>query len=81
MHYNLVKRASRAYLEEIANRAHEMREMYDCINTLQQTPFIVNKSVYQVMKTIFQKKLPIAGFPAHKLELPIKPLECLSRFT
>ena len=28
MHYNMVKRASRAYLEEIANRAHEMPEVY-----------------------------------------------------
>jgi len=52
MHYNLVKRASRAYLEEIANRAHEMREMYDCINTLQQTPFIVNKCLAPFPDTI-----------------------------
>ena len=73
MHYNLVKRASRAYLEEIANRTHEMEEVYECINTLQETPFIINKRVYQVMKTIFEKELPIAGFPAHKLELPIVP--------
>ena len=39
MHYNMVKRASRAYLEEIANRAHEMPEVYKCINTLQETAF------------------------------------------
>ena len=63
MHYNMVKRASRAYLEEIANRAHEMPEVYKCINTLQATAFKLNVPVYQVMKTIHDKQLPIAGLP------------------
>jgi len=75
MHYNMVKRASRAYLEEISNRAHEMPEVYKCINTLQQTPFKMNVPVYQVMKAVYQKKLPIAGLPSHKLpEIP-KPFD------
>ena len=73
MHYNLIKRASRAFLEEMANIAHQMPELYKAIDTLQETPFILNKRVYQVMKTIYEKKLAIAGFPSHKLELPIKP--------
>ena len=75
MHYNMVKRASRAYLEEIANRAHEMPEVYKCINTLQETPFKVNVSVYQVLKTIHQKGLPLAGLPSSKIPLPPKPFD------
>ena len=73
MNYPIVKRATRAYLEEMANRAHEMPEYYKCINTIQNTPFIVNKRTLQVMKTLYHKKLPIAGLPPYKLELPIKP--------
>lgn len=75
MHYNMVKRASRAYLEEIANRAHEMPEVYGCINTLQATPFKLNVPVFQVMKTMYAKKLPIAGLPTGKIPLPPKPFD------
>ena len=75
MHYNMVKRASRAYLEEIANRAHEMPEVYRCINTLQDTAFTINTPVYQVMRTIHDKGLAIAGLPSHKIEEPIKPID------
>ena len=39
MHYNIVKKASRPYLEEMHNKAHEMSEVWKCINTLQKTPF------------------------------------------
>ena len=72
MHYNMVKRASRAYLEEISNRAHEMPEVYKCINALQATPFRINVPVYQVMKTVHEKNLPIAGLPSGKIPLPPK---------
>ena len=75
MHYNMVKRASRPYLEEIANRAHTMPEVYKCINTLQETAFTINTPVYQVMKTCYQNKLDIAGLPSGKLKLPIKPFD------
>jgi len=75
MHYNMVKRASRAYLEEIANRAHEMPEVYKCINTLQETAFTINIPVYQVMRTIHEKGLAIAGLPSHKIEEPTKPFD------
>ena len=75
MHYNMVKRASRAYLEEIANRAHEMPEVYKCINTLQETAFTINIPVYQVMRTIHDKGVAIAGLPSHKIEEPTKPFD------
>ena len=75
MHYNMVKRASRAYLEEISNRAHEMPEVYNCINALQRTPFRINVPVFQVMKTVYKKGLPIAGLPSGKLPLPPKPFD------
>tara|TARA_B100000085_G_scaffold282611_2_gene311463 strand:- start:750 stop:2486 length:1737 start_codon:yes stop_codon:yes gene_type:complete len=75
MHYNMIKRGSRPYLEEMANRAHEMPEVYQCINTLQQTPFMVNTPVYQVLKTIHDKGLAVAGLPSGKIELPPKPFD------
>ena len=53
MNYPIVKRATRAYLEGMANRAHEMPEYYKCINTLQNTPFKINTRTLQVMKTLY----------------------------
>lgn len=43
MHYNIVKKASRAYLEEMNNRRHEQPDVFNCINLLQRTPFKVNE--------------------------------------
>lgn len=76
MHYNLVKKASRAYLEEMANRADEMPEVYQCVNVLQQTPFKINKSVLQVVKTIIGKGLTVGQLPStEKIQIPVKPFD------
>ena len=42
MHYNLFKSRSRAYLEEMNNRAHDMPEIYQAVNVMQNTPFKIN---------------------------------------
>ena len=38
-------------------------------------PFKVNVSVYQVLKTIHEKGLPLAGLPSNKIPLPPKPFD------
>ena len=57
----------------MANIAHQMPELYKAIDTLQETPFILNKRVYQVMKLFIEEASNSWFFPSHKLELPIKP--------
>ena len=55
MHLNIVKKASRPYLEEMDNKAHEMSEVFNAINILQRTPFKVNKAVLQVANRMGQR--------------------------
>ena len=46
MHYNLVKASNRRYLEELKNRGHEMKPLYDAVNIMQDTEWLINKKVY-----------------------------------
>ena len=74
MYNSLVKKASRPYLEEMHNRAHEMPEVWKCVNTLQKTPFKVNKAVLQVARSVWDKGLTIGKIPSKfKEEIPPKP--------
>jgi len=74
MHYNLVKKASRAYLEEISNRINQMPLIYECINLLQDTQFKINNKVLDVAKSIWDKGLTVGKIPAkYNLDVPPKP--------
>ena len=76
MHYNLVKKASRPYLEEMDNRKHLQPEVFQCVNILQNTPFKVNKPVYQVARTIWEKGLTVGKIPSKYMEpIPPKPFD------
>ena len=76
MHYNIVKKASRPYLEEMHNKAHEMPEVWNCINILQKTPFKVNKAVLQVARSVWDKGLTVGKLPSKfKEEIPPKPFD------
>ena len=76
MHYNIVKKASRPYLEEMHNKAHEMPEVWNCINILQKTPFKVNKAVLQVARSVWDKGLTVGKLPSkYKEEIPPKPFD------
>ena len=74
MHYNLFKSRSRAYLEEMNNRAHEMPEVYKAVNSMQNTPFKINIKVYQVANTTFHKGTGVGKLPTtEEIPLPPKP--------
>jgi len=76
MHYNIVKKASRAYLEEMHNRRHEQPEVFECINLLQRTPFKINVKVLQVAKSIWEKGLTVGKMPSSVAEeIPPKPFD------
>ena len=72
MHLNIVKKASRTYLEEMDNRKHDMPEVFNAINILQRTPFKVSDKVLQVAQTVWGKGLTIGKLPEN-FEEPIPP--------
>ena len=76
MHYNLFKSRSRAYLEEMNNRAHEMPDVYKAVNAMQNTPFKINIKVYQVANTIFHNGSVVGKLPStENIPLPPKPFD------
>ena len=50
MHFNLVKASNRRYLEELKNRGHEMKPVYDAVNIMQETEWVINKPIFEVIK-------------------------------
>ena len=75
MHYNLVKASNRRYLEELKNRGHEMKPMYDAVNIMQDTEWVINKRVYDVIVKLIETDNPLGKLPVNpqQIELPIKP--------
>ena len=43
MHYNLVKASNRRYLEELKNLTKEMPVVYQSVNIMQHTEWVINK--------------------------------------
>ena len=76
MHYILFKSRSRAYLEEMNNRAHTMLEVYKAVNAMQNTPFKINIKVYQVANTVFHNGSVVGKLPStENIPLPPKPYD------
>lgn len=76
MHYNLFKSRSRAYLEEMNNRAHDMPEVYQSVNAQQNTAFKINIKVYQVANTVFHNGSVVGKLPStENIPLPPKPFD------
>ena len=80
MHYNFIKSSSRRYLEELANRGHEMKDVYDSVDIMQDTAWEINKPVYEVIKKLLETNTAIGGLPVDpedpsNMPLPIKPVD------
>jgi len=76
MHYNLFKSRSRAYLEEMNNRAEDMPDVYSCVNAIQDSAFKINIGIYQVVSTIVGKGGVVGKLPStEKIPLPPKPFD------
>ena len=77
MHYNLVKASNRRYLEELKNRGHEMKPLYDAVNIMQDTEWVINKRVYDVIVKLIETDNPLGKLPVNPqhIELPIKPVD------
>lgn len=70
----LIKTNKDGYLEELENRVEEMPALYDAVNALQHTAWKINRKVYEVINTFWDRDLPVKGLPARDDHpLPPKP--------
>ena len=77
MHYNLVKASNRRYLEELKNRGHEMKPVYDAVNIMQDTEWVINKPIYEVILSLINTDSSLGNLPTNPQEiaLPVKPVD------
>ena len=77
MHYNLVKASNRRYLEELNNKVHEMPVVYDSVNIIQETEWVINKPIYDLIKTCMDNDFNLGQLPVNpqSTELPPKPFD------
>lgn len=70
MSSRLVKTRSKAYIEDLYN--HDMPKVYDAVNTLQKTPWAINRFVLDTMQQVWEQGGGWAGLPSRE-ELPLPP--------
>ncbi len=77
MHFNLVKASNRRYLEELKNRGHEMKPVYDAVNIMQETEWVINKPVYEVISKLIESDDGMGNLPTNPqtIPLPIKEVD------
>ena len=77
MHFNFVKSTNRRYLEELKNTVHQMSVVYKSVNIMQHTEWVINKPIYEVIKTCMLNDFPLGKLPVNPqtIELPIKPVD------
>lgn len=69
---SLVKTHSKAYLEELAE--HDMPDLYDGVNTMQNTAWCVNNRMINVIRDLWNAGSRLGGIPAaDDIPLPTKP--------
>ena len=77
MHYNLIKASNRRYLEELKNKFHEFENVVKSVNILQQTEWVINEDIYQVIKKCVENNFTLGKLPLNPdlIDLPPKPLD------
>ena len=74
MHYNLQKTRTRNILEEANNMSGEMPIIFKAINTIQNTEWIINQDVYNLIKVCLKNNYRLGNLPVNPdtIELPPK---------
>lgn len=76
--FPLIKKTTKKYLKELDK--YNMPEVYDAINTLQNTAWKVNTEVLSVVRELWELNKPIAGLPDREdTALPAFPYPELDR--
>ena len=71
-----IKVRNRNFIEEISNKTHEMKVVYDSVNKLQSTAWTINKATYQVLDYCWNNNTAMGKLPNRDdLPLPPKPFD------
>ena len=69
---DLVKQKNKLFKKELEN--FDMPEVYSAVNTMQNTPYKINKFILKVMQEAWDKGLAIGGIPPNvNYDIPNKP--------
>ncbi len=70
-----IKTRNNGYLEDISNKVDEMKPLYEAVNNIQETAWVINKPVLDVMRNLWDKEIHIKDMPqTADLPLPPKPV-------
>ena len=73
-HYPLVRKATKNFLEELADNA-DMSKVYTAVNAAQRTAWRINRRVFEVAKEFWDKGIRVNALPdAPELVLPPCPI-------
>lgn len=72
LQHNIIETRDRGYLNELASR--DLSKVYAAVNTIQETPWKINRDVLNVMQYAWDNDMPLGGLPRREREdLPTKP--------
>jgi len=73
--FPLIKTQNRRYLEAIETKySDHMGEVYDALNTLQSTPWVINRPVLGALKHLWTRQVTVGGLPPlGDVPLPPRP--------
>ena len=73
--HQFVKTKPSNYMKELANISDEMDRCYKAVNTLQDTPWRINKPVLTILETVWEQGLMVGKLPSRlEEEMPVKPI-------
>ena len=67
-----MKTSNRNYLKELENLGEELNDVYDAVNTIQKTPWSINKFVLETFKTVHDRGIAVGNLPPQE-DLPKPP--------
>ena len=68
----IMKTSNRNYLKELENLGDELNDVYDAVNTIQKTPWAINKFVLETFKTVHDRGIAVGNLPPQE-DLPKPP--------
>jgi len=73
MHYNFIKQTNKRYLEELNNRWHEFPDVWNSVNIMQKTEWVINKPIYDVMLACTKNGWALGKLPINPKDIPLPP--------
>ena len=78
MHYNFIKQTNKRYLEELNSRWHEFPIVWNAVNIMQKTEWIINQPVYDVLVACIDNSYALGKLPVNPEDIIIE-LDIITR--